>query len=96
MINNTDILNEYNILANLTNETYANHIMMNSLKMLGSKKAISKDVLESKDYKIINDYKYPDRLIKMMNFNSQRFIAEGTFGVSFTKIALMQSHDITF
>ena len=95
MIENEEILKEFVLLEELTNTTYANHVMMNSLKMLGAKKAQSRDVLTEADYKLLNNYKYPERLVKMMNWNSARFEAEGSFAVSFTKIAL-DSHDIKF
>lgn len=95
MILNEYILNEFAILEELTTTTYANHIMMNSLKMLGVKKAIYSDVLTETEYKLINNYKFPDRLVRMMEYNSTRFTAEGSFGVSFTKIALT-SHNINF
>ena len=68
---------------------------MNSLKMLGAKKSQSKDVLEESDFKILNSYKYPDRLMRMLEHHSARFEAEGSFGVSFVNIAL-QSHDKIF
>jgi len=95
MIQNEALQAEFSKLEALTTKSYANHIMMNSLKMLGSKKSESKDVLDEKDYKLLNSYKYPDRLIKMLEHNSARFEAEGSFGVSFAKLAL-QGHDITF
>ena len=95
MIENEDILKEFVLIEELTNNTYANHVMMNSLKMLGAKKAQSRDVLTEEDYKLLNDYKYPERLIKMMNHCASLFEAQGSFGVSFARLAL-DSHDIKF
>lgn len=87
MLENKNVQEQYDIIKDLTSEAYANITMMNSLKILGVKKSQAKDALTEKDYTLINEYKFPDRLIKMMEMTSERFQGH-TYSVSFAKIAL--------
>ena len=96
MIINEAINEEFKTICNLTNEAYASSVIMNSLKILGVKKSKAKNVLEESDYALINNFKYPERLIQMMETASEHFKVEGFFSVSFTKIALMSTDNIKF
>lgn len=96
MIENENVKEQFAIIKGLTNEAYANVSMMNALKMLGVKKSSAKDVLEASDYKLVNEFKYPERLVKMMELTSERFNGEGFFGASFARIALNLDHNIKF
>lgn len=96
MLENENVKEQYNVIKDLTSESYANVTMMNSLKMLGVKKSEAKEKLTEKDFKLVNEYKFPDRLVKMMELTTERFNGEGFFGASFARLALNNDHDIEF
>ena len=85
MIKNIIIKETYESLLENHTESEANHIILNSLAILGDKKVIVKEELDKEGYARINRYKYPERLASFINTTSEK--SSEWKNLSFAKIA---------
>jgi hypothetical protein len=86
MIKNKIIKAAYDDLLENYSEAEASKILLNSLSILGAKKVIIQEHLDDNSYKLINKYKYPERLASFMRTTNEKSFQWGD--LSFAKLAL--------